>query len=102
MDLQDELLNEMELVQDLLYKLQAHKDAMQSFENEQITYDCNHINRMFEKYQGKLDGKLVDMLRYFKLKFSGIYKSILSRYTERPWYFTKSQILNPSQYIGLG
>lgn len=99
---QDELLKEMELVQDLLYKLQAHKDAMQSFENEQIAYDCNHINRMFEKYQGQLDNKLIDMLRYFKLKFAGIYKSILSRHTEHPRYFSRSQILNPFQYIGLG
>ena len=75
---------------------------MQSYENEQINYDCNHINMMLEKYQGKLDGKLVDMLRYFKLKFSGIYKSILSRYTKRPWYYTKDEILNPFQFVGLG
>lgn len=102
MSQQDELLSEMELVQDLLYKLQAHKDVMQPFEDSQIAYDCNHINRMFEKYQGKLDKKLIDMLRYFKLKFSGIYKSILSRDTEHPRYLTRSQILNPFQYIGLG
>lgn len=102
MDLQKELLNETESVQELLYQLQAHKDVMLPYENEQFSYDCNHINMMLEKYQGKLDGKLVDMLRYFKLKFSGIYKSILSRYTERPWHYTKSQILNPFQYIGLG
>ena len=75
---------------------------MQPFENEQLSYDSNHINTMLEKYQGKLDNKLIDMLRYFKLKFSGIYRSILSRYTKHPWYFTRNQILNPFQYIGLG
>ena len=75
---------------------------MQPFENEQLSYDCNHINTMLEKYQGKLDNKLIDMLRYFKLKFSGIYRSILSRYTKQPWYITRHQILNPFQYIGLG
>nr|DAS51237.1 MAG TPA: hypothetical protein [Caudoviricetes sp.] len=55
MSLQDELLEEVELVQELLYQLQTHKDVMQPFENEQLSYDCNHINTMLEKYQGKDD-----------------------------------------------
>lgn len=97
----DILCKQVDDVQMQLTQLETYKNVMTSEEHLQITHDVNHINTKLEKYEDKANEKLVYMLRYFKHKFSVILKALASRYTDKPVYFSKVQLMNPDQYIRL-
>lgn len=97
----ENLYKQVDDVQTQLSQLEAYKNVMTSEEHLQITHDVNHINVKLEEYEDKANDKLVYMLRYFKHKFSAILKALASRYTDKPMYFSKVQLMNPDQYIRL-
>ena len=97
----ENLYKQVDDVQTQLSQLEAYKNVMTSEEHLQITHDVNHINVKLEEYEDKANDKLVYMLRYFKHKFSVILKALASRYTDKPMYFSKVQLMNPDQYIRL-
>lgn len=97
----EKLYKQVDEVQTQLSQLEAYKNVMTSEEHLQITHDVNHINVKLEEYEDKANDKLVYMLRYFKHKFSVILKALASRYTDKPMYFSKVQLMNPDQYIRL-
>ena len=97
----ENLYEQVDAAQNKLHLIQAHNDVLTSEEHEQLTHDVNHINAKLEEYEDKANDKLVYMLRYFKHKFSIILKALASRYTDKPVYFSKVQLMNPDQYIRL-
>ena len=97
----ENLYKQVDEVQTQLSQLEAYKNVMTSGEHEQISHDVNHINAKLKEYEDKANDKLADMLRYFKHKFSVILKALASRYTDKPMYFSKVQLMNPDQYIRL-
>ena len=97
----ENLYKQVDEVQTQLSQLEAYKSVMTSEEHLQITHDVNHINVKLEEYEDKANDKLVYMLRYFKHKFSVLLKALASRYTDKPVYFSKVQLMNPDQYIRL-
>ena len=97
----ENLYEQVDAVQNKLHLIQAHSDVLTSLEHEQINHDVNHINAKLEEYEDKANDKLADMLRYFKHKFSVILKALASRYTDKPMYFSKVQLMNPDQYTRL-
>lgn len=97
----ENLYKQVDDVQMQLTQLETYKNVMTSEEHLQITHDVNHINVKLEEYEDKANDKLVYMLRYFKHKFSVILKALASRYTDKPMYFSKVQLMNPDQYIRL-
>lgn len=97
----ENLYEQVDAVQNKLHLIQRYKDVLTSDEHLQITHDVKHINTKLEEYEDKANNKLVYMLRYFKHKFSVILKALASRYTDKPVYFSKVQLMNPDQYIRL-
>jgi hypothetical protein len=97
----ENLYEQVDAVQNKLHLIQAHNDVLTSEEHLQLLHDVKHINAKLEEYENKANDKLVYMLRYFKHKFSVILKALTSRYTDKPVYFSKVQLMNPDQYIRL-
>lgn len=97
----DELYKEFDLVQEQLNQISSFRDVMTVEENDQLVHDCKHINDKLNLYEDKSNNKLVNMLRYFKHKFSALLKALSSRYTDKPTYFSKIQLMNPDQYVQL-
>lgn len=97
----DELYSEFDLVQDQLNQIYTHRDVLTDIEVNQLKHDCQHINNKLEMFENKTNDKLVHMCRYFKHKFSVLLKALSSRYTDKPTYFSKIQLMNPDQYVQL-
>lgn len=97
----EELYKQFDLVQDQLNQISSFRDVLTVEENEQLVHDCRHINHMLNLYEDKSNNKLVNMFRYFKHKFSVLLKALSSRYTDKPTYFSKIQLMNPDQYVQL-
>lgn len=97
----DELYSEFDLVQDQLNQIYTHRDVLTDIEVNQLKHDCQHINNKLEMFENKTNDKLVHMFRYFKHKFSVLLKALSSRYTDKPIYFSKIQLMNPDQYVQL-
>lgn len=97
----EELYKQFDLVQEQLNQISSFKDVMTVEENDQLVHDCKHINDKLEMFENKTNDKLVYMFRYFKHKFSVLLKALSSRYTDKPTYFSKIQLMNPDQYVQL-
>lgn len=97
----ENLYEQVDAVQNKLHLIQGYSDVLTNDEHLQLLHDVDHINTKLEEYEDKANDKLVYMLRYFKHKFSVILKSLASRYTDKPVYFSKVQLMNPDQYIRL-
>lgn len=97
----DELYKEFDLVQTQLNQIYTHRDVLTDVEATQLKHDCKHINDKLNLYEDKTNDKLVNMLRYFKHKFSVLLRALSSRYTDKPTYFSKIQLMNPDQYVQL-
>lgn len=97
----DELYKEFDLVQTQLNQIYTHRDVLTDIEVNQLKHDCQHINDKLEMFENKTNDKLVHMFRYFKHKFSVLLQALGSRYTDKPTYFSKIQLMNPDQYVQL-
>lgn len=97
----DELYKEFDLVQSQLNQIYTHRDVLTDIEVDQLRHDCQHINDKLKRFENKTNDKLVHMFRYFKHKFSVLLKALSSRYTDKPAYFSKIQLMNPDQYVQL-